>query len=354
MIHLHESKGEQIDASGKLFELHTMRHLLGGAHAQHYRDDELGHPEAAAETLRKRVTPEDHDTVVKSSAAAADRIKDHIQANHPGFKVHKVTWTSNKRDIQRFHDEHKTGGTQSDQDNADYVVSIKHPKTGEVRHVGISSKYTADPTARSPGLTALSTMSKVDHEHTKNIIDDHDKKINKIMGFKGESSAAKVEAFRKVNASGSKQEKENKRLADDVGRARGVTLAQHFHQAFSSIHPKNPNARNEHMRGVLSVLSGSGGERSVPTITLGTDKKKVPSIKDDSTSVDEKLGKMKSFHTKPTGNNLHFYGIHKDTGEEVHFGKLELRSKSVNSSPHIPLQGFRVGSFLKGKKKTST
>ena len=107
------------------------------------------------------------------------------------------------------------------------------------------------------------------------------------------------------------------------------------------------------MRGVLSVLSGSGGERSVPTITLGTDKKKVPSIKDDSTSVDEKLGKMKSFHTKPVGNNLHFYGIHKDTGEEVHLGKLELRSKSVNSSPHIPLQGFRVGSFLKGKKKST-
>ena len=257
---LHEATGQGIDATGKLFELHTMRHLAGGDHPRHYRDDNLGHPAAAAETLKGRVDQEEYDKVLKSSEAAADRIREHIAKNHPGFVIHKVTWASNKRDIQRFHEDNKTGGTQTEQDNADYIVSIKHPETGEIRHIGISSKYSADPTARSPGIDALSNMAKANSDETRNIVRDHDKKISSVMGFTNQSSEAKSDIFRRITAGGSKEELSKKREVDDISRSRGVTLAQHLHKAFSNIHPNNIAARNEHMKGVISTLSGAGGK----------------------------------------------------------------------------------------------
>jgi len=353
-LFIYEAEGSSIDASGKLFEIHTMKHLLGGnTHASHYRDKDLGSPESAAETLRRRVSPEEHDKIEDSSRMAADRIRDHINSNHPGFKVHKVTWTSNQSDVQRFHDERKTGGTQSEQDNADYIVSLKHTKTGEIRHIGISSKYTSAPTARSPGIKSLSDMAKVDQSKANDIIKSHNKKIDDTMGFTNESEKGKADIFRKINESGTKKQRAQKQIADDHGRARGVALASHFHKAFEAIHRKSPTARHAHMKGVISTLSGAGGQRSIPTVTLGTDKNKIPSIKQESSNIDEKLDQMKSFHTKPVGNRLHFYGVHKDTGEEHHLGTLELRTKSVTSSPHVPLQGFKVGSFLKGGKKST-
>jgi hypothetical protein len=342
-----ETTGQGIDASGKLFELHTMRHLLGGKHPTHYRDDELGHPAAAAETLRGRVTPEEHDKVDNSSKLAAERIKEHIKDNHPGFRITKTTWTSNKTDLQKFHDEHNTGGTQSEQDNADYIISLKHPKTGEVRHIGISSKYTSAPTARSPGLQALSSMAKIKHDDTQKIVNQHSKKIDSTMGFTNQSEKAKADVFRGINEGGSKAQKSKKQMADGHARARGEALATHFHKAFSAIHLKNTSARNAHFKNIISTLSGEGGRRSIPTVTLKTDKNKVPSIKKESSTVDQKLDQMKSFHTKAAGNRVHFYGIHRDTGEVHHLGTLELRSKSVNSSPHIPYQGFKSGTLLK-------
>jgi len=322
---------------GVAFELHTM-HALTGSPPDNFRTKEGKSPSEAAVHVQKSMAPQDHIESKAAGTHAAGALKDHLKKTHPEYKISKVHWTSEKKDIQKFHDAHNSKKQQTVDDNADYVVSLKHPKTGDVKHVGVSSKKESHSTM-TPGHKTLAKM----HGGSDGVstIKTFNAKLDKHMekskpGFSGMTSKAKADHFRVLRSSTKPADIEVHNQAKSIARDRGVALANHHHEHFSKT--STPN-----MKKAVKSLVGSGN-KSIETLKVHHEKGKTH-ISDYDSKANKFVDSMNKVHTTVDKNRIHFHGT--DSKGATHkLASLEFRSKSLGSSPHTPYNGSKPGASL--------
>lgn len=126
--------GASADTKGKLHELLTGFHMLGGKHMSKHPDIEGDSPKEAHDKLKAKVTPEEYKKISQRAKEAAADLKTKIEGQ--GHKVHDVHWTSKPGDIER-----STGiASTQKQDASDIVVHTKKGK--KVGFHGVSLKVT--------------------------------------------------------------------------------------------------------------------------------------------------------------------------------------------------------------------
>lgn len=319
---------------GVAFEVSTMKSLKG-SHPDSFRSEEGKLPEQVEQDMKDRLGSE-HSSIEKEGSKAADALKQHLAKTHPGYKIQNVTWTSNKKDIQKYHEQEKTGGQQTNDDNADYVIKLKHPKTDHIEHISVSSKRGSE-SAKTPGHNTLSQLTGGEQSAPVKIEKEHNKRIDELMdkhipNFSSMTSAQKANAFRGFK---------NPKVANEarsIARERGVATAEHYHGEFSKL-------SHEKMKEAIRSLAGAGS-KSFGTHLKVSSKNGNIAVSEPDTQINNTLNNMKSFHTTHENNRVVFHGT--DHEGKVHkLAHIEFRSKSLNSSPHVPYIGTKVLGGLK-------
>lgn len=310
---------------GVAAELLTQKHLNNGKMPSRYNDEAGRGPSEALAHHTSIISPETATTIHDHAKKIADAVRDHF----PHHEVIGTTWSSSKGDLQRHHDTHKTGGKQTEYDNADFIVHLRHKKTGEVSHHGVSLKYGKDPTDLNPGIPSISKLTNSSEEGANKIINNHNKKIDDAFesvhkGFSKLSKEAKADVIRQAKTT----HPEVHKLGNEIARQRSTELANHFHSGFKDM-------PIEGKRAAVSAISGSG-QKSIPTskVVMNPNTSKVK-VSDEDTVRNQKLSRYSDIHSEVVGGKIHFHGVLPDGTVHKRIASLEIRSKSTNSSPHV-------------------
>lgn len=158
--------GSAADTKGKLHELLTGFHLLGGRHMSKHPDIEGDGPEEAYEKLRKKVSPAEHKAIEERARATAADIKSKLP---PGHVIHDVHWTSKSGDIER-----STGiASTQKEDASDIVIHSKKGGRGKVLYTGASLKVTDSTNhnvpVSNPGMESMYGADAILQEHRDGI-----------------------------------------------------------------------------------------------------------------------------------------------------------------------------------------
>lgn len=324
------------NSKGVVAELLTQQHLNNGNIPPRYNDEVGRSPAEALDHHTSTLSPETTTTIHEHTKKIADAIRTHF----PDHEIVGTTWSSTEGDYQRHHDAQKTGGTSSDYDNADFIVHLKHKKTGEISHHGISLKYAKDPTDLNPGIPSISKMTNSSEESANKIIDKHNKRIDDALesvhkGFSKLTKNAKSDIIRNAKTT----HPEIHKMANQIAHERSAELANHFHSGFK-------NLSIEGKRAAVSAISGSG-QKSIPTSKVVMNPKTSNvKVSDEDKIVNEKLGRYSDIHSEVVGGKIHFHGVLPDGTTHKRIASLEFRSYSTNSSPHkIKITG--KGNFKK-------
>ena len=321
---------------GVAFEVSSMKALKNGEHPTSFRDKEGKKPADVEHEMKTRLGSEEHSSIENEGKKAAEALKQHLSLTHPGYEIHDVTWTSNPSDVQRYHEKESTAGQQTRDDNADYVIKLRHPKTGDIRHVSVSSKRGSE-SAKTPGHNTLTQLTGTDEKEPRNIEAQYGKKLNDLLGkhisgYSGMSSEKKADAFRNFK---------NSKVADqarEIARERGVATAKHYHEQFSKL-------KTHQIKEAVKSIAGAGSKSFETHLKVSSKGGKVAVSAPDE-AINNTLNNMKSFHVVHENNRVTFHGVDHE-GNTHKLANIEFRSKSLNSSPHIPYIGTKV---LKGMK----
>ena len=125
----------------------------------------------------------------RSAKQTSEEIRKYLK-NHPEFKDHQISnvhWTSNRDTAKKEGDHEKTTGIKDVNSNADLILTLKHPKTGQTKYVGISAKYGTEPQPnyRNDGLAALEQKSGLKKETLTDIQKAHDQDMADRLGYTG-------------------------------------------------------------------------------------------------------------------------------------------------------------------------
>jgi hypothetical protein len=187
---LHEDVGSdkdkvKNDTKGKMHEILTGYHLLGGKHMPKHADKHGDSPQEAHDKLKKTITdPDKYKKMDARAKSAAADIKKQVETG--GYKIHDVHWTSKPDDVTR------STGIESNKtnDSSDIVVSTKKKhsdgKSTTIHH-GRSLKVT-DSTSKHVPISNLGIKSagpnaaSIHAEHKKNILRKFPKLANTSNG----------------------------------------------------------------------------------------------------------------------------------------------------------------------------
>lgn len=309
---------------GVAAELLTQKHLNNGKIPPRYNDEAGRSPAEALAHHTSTFSPETTTTIHEHAKKIADAIRTHF----PDHEVIGTTWSSTEGDYQRHHNAQKTGGTSTEYDNADFIVHLKHKKTGEISHHGISLKYAKDPTDRNPGVESISKLMNTEKRGGDEIVKKHNQKIDDAFeavhkGFSKLSKNAKSDVIRQAKTT----HPEVHKMANQIAHERSAELANHFHSSFN-------NLSIEGKRAAVSAISGSG-QKSIPTTKVAMNPKTSNvKVSDEDKIVNEKLGRYSDIHSEVVGGKIHFHGVLPDGTRHKRIASLEFRSYSTNSSPH--------------------
>jgi hypothetical protein len=191
------SSSESSDDKGKLHEILLAKHLnpLGAlplhhrAEADIYGDkSEGGTPEQVHNKLKARISEAAYKEIDSHAKQTAAALLSHLEKNEFDRKhIDTVHWTSNRDTAKKPGDHEKTTGIRDPNANADLILSYKHPKTGEVRHVGVSAKYGTgeQPNYRNDGLASLEQKSALAPGTLTKIQKEHDQDMADRLGYTG-------------------------------------------------------------------------------------------------------------------------------------------------------------------------
>lgn len=313
------------NSKGVVAELLTQQHLNNGNIPPRYNDEVGRSPAEALDHHTSTLSPETTTTIHEHTKKIADAIRTHF----PDHEIVGTTWSSTEGDYQRHHDAQKTGGTSSEYDNADFIVHLKHKKTGKISHYGISLKYGREPTDRNPGVESVSNLMNTEKSGADEIVKKHNDKIDNEFesvhkGFSKLSKTAKSDVIRQAKTT----HPEVHKMANQIARERSAELANHFHSGFN-------NLSIEGKRAAVSAISGAG-QKSIPTLKVAMNPKtsKVK-VSDEDKILNEKLGRYSDIHSEVVGGKIHFHGVLPDGTMHKRIASLEFRSYSTNSSPHV-------------------
>lgn len=233
------------DDKGKLFELLHARHMHPeNIFPTHYRDEISGKsPEETHNAIKARISPEEYKTIEGHARDSAERMRTHLteQGHNPAHITH-VAWTSNgAKDVAKF------TGQDDPHNDSDVMYQFKHPKTGVVKHVGVSLKYGSqkDPNFRNPGLESLQRMTGANTLVSR--FTKHKKKIRQL-GYNESSAEKNHEVWKKEK--GSKRGK----AADASKLETTRNMAKDIHKALSG---KSSDELRDYVRGIVAAKTKS-------------------------------------------------------------------------------------------------
>ena len=182
------------DDKGKLHELLLAKHLHPeNKLPEHHRSESeeySGTPEQVHNRLKKeKVSKEAYGEIDSHAKQTSEEIRKYLK-NHPEFKDHQISnvhWTSNRDTAKKEGDHEKTTGIKDVNSNADLILTLKHPKTGQTKYVGISAKYGTEPQPnyRNDGLAALEQKGGLKPGTLSGIQKAHDQDMSDRLGYTG-------------------------------------------------------------------------------------------------------------------------------------------------------------------------
>lgn len=176
---LSEATEQQTSANSKNNRNGVMHELLTGyhlhkppKHMEKHPDVNGDSPQEAHDKLKAQMTHEEYAHAHEKAKMAAKAIHEHHAKHNPGFKFHKVHWSSKPGDMKR-----STGIEASQkQDASDIVLTHKKPD-GTDHHTGVSlknsTKSSVNVGASNHGVGTMHSKAKEHHE-------DHQNEIHKI------------------------------------------------------------------------------------------------------------------------------------------------------------------------------
>lgn len=187
------SSSEASDDKGKLHELLLSKHLNPKKKLpEHHRsenDEYGGTPEQVHDRLKEKMNPNSYKEINSHAKQTAQAVMNYIAA-HKDFKDHDISnihWTSNRDTNKKPGDHEKTTGIKDVNANADLILTMKHKKTGNVKHVGVSAKYGTEdqPNYRNDGLASLEQKGGLKPGTLTDIQKTHDKDMADRLGYVG-------------------------------------------------------------------------------------------------------------------------------------------------------------------------
>jgi transposase len=187
------SSSEASDDKGKLHELLLSKHLHSKKRLpEHHRsesDDYGGTPQQVHDRLQQKMNPNSYKEIDSHAKQNSEAIRKYIK-NNPEFNGHDISnihWTSNRDTVKKSGDHEKTTGIRDPNANADLIVTLRHPKTGAIKHVGVSAKYGTEvqPNYRNDGLAALEQKGGLKPGTLTDIQKAHDQDMADRLGYTG-------------------------------------------------------------------------------------------------------------------------------------------------------------------------
>ena len=298
----------QNDSKGKLFEvLHAKFMHPKEEFPTHYRDEVTQKsPQETHDSIKKRITPAEYRTIHDHARSSAQHMKAHLkEQGHDPEHITHVAWTSNgESDVAKF------TGKDDPHNDSDVMYQFKHPKTGVVKHVGVSLKYGSqkDPNFRNPGLESLQRMTGANTLVSR--FTKHKKKISQL-GY-NESSAEK-------NHEVWKKEKDSARgkAANDSKLQTTRAMARDMHKALSQ---KSSNQLRDYIRQIVAAPTQTPVYRLHAHTTHNEAGSKVTHHVDEPTKdIDTHLDQFSEFVMDKPGKGISvtIKGRHKKTGKLV-------------------------------------
>lgn len=163
------------DTKGRLHELLTGYHLLGGKHMTKHSDVDGDSPKQAHDKLKEKVLAmengkEIYKKIYNRAKSTAEDLKKHV--SHGGHEVHDVHWTSKPGDIKR-----STGVDASQKEDASDII-IHGRKKGDkqvkdLHHYGVSLKVSDSGShnvpVSNPGIESSYGGQKILDKHREEI-----------------------------------------------------------------------------------------------------------------------------------------------------------------------------------------
>ena len=311
---------------GVLHELLVGKNLQGSHMETHDRIDDNGRretPKAAHDRLKAQIHPNDYRDINNKARSAAADLKAHVEEKHPGFKVHRVTHTSKPGDTEKVTGI-KAKQSGEDSDSSDNYITIKHPKTGEVRHIGVSLKVSKNTTKSLPssnlGIESSGSKSKeLLKQHQENIHAEHPeiKNIKKEAHHKDLSEARKEWARNNPEKHAAIKLK-NKSLLAKVALHQAAGLQAHLDSG-------NHEHVINHIRNVLAARKTPAQKAGVATFIKHTTYSPSSGVKhhisDPSEDHEHILKDHANITVRASGGSVNFIHTDPKTGKVTKFAR---------------------------------
>ena len=333
--------GASNNTKGVLHELLVGHHMQGGKHMEnHHLINEQGKresPKEAHDRLKSQIHPKDYEKINAKAKSAAKDLHALIKKRHPGFEVSHVHHTSKAGDTEK-----ETGvkASQSgpDSDSSDNYITVKHPKTGEVRKIGASLKVSdnASKNVPSSSLGMESSGSKA-----KELYKEHQKKVHKLAP--GLKDVKKEEHHKDIKDARKEWATKNPELHNKIKSHNKKLLADvaHHHAAELQTSLNNGNHEHviEHIRNVLAArktpAEKAGKAHFIKHTTYVTKSGIQHHTANPGEDHEHILKDHKNIKVKAAGGSVHFYHTDPKTGEEKKFAsqahKFDSQSDPLSS-----------------------
>lgn len=198
------SSSEANDDKGKMHELLLAKYLNPmkdengeGMLPLHHRagvsvsgdtSDKGKSPEDVHKDIKNRMSSAAYQEIDSHARQTAQAVLQHLEKNdYDRNHLGAVHWTSNRDTEKKGGDHEKTTGIRDPNANADLILTFKHPKTGEIKHVGVSAKHgtNEEPNYRNDGLASLENKAGLASGSLSQIQKTHEKDMEERLGYTG-------------------------------------------------------------------------------------------------------------------------------------------------------------------------
>lgn len=181
------------DDKGKLHELLLAKHLNSKRklplHHRSESDEYGGTPQQVHDRLKEKINPNAYKEINSHAKQTSEEVIRHINGikDYKDHDISNIHWTSNKDTLKKAGDHEKTTGIKDVNANADLILTMRHKKTGKIKHIGISAKYGTEeqPNYRNDGLAALEKKGGLKAGTLSDIQKAHDQDMADRLGYTG-------------------------------------------------------------------------------------------------------------------------------------------------------------------------
>ena len=310
------------NTAGTLHEILVGHHLNGGNHMIRHQNEFGESPLQAHDRLKSQIHPKDYARINAAAKSAADHLKEHFGKMHPGHEIDHVVHTSKHGDTEK-----ETGVAASQkEDSSDIYVTLKHPKTSDVKKHGVSLKVTG---STDKNITSANLGSGDSGETAKKLIADHRNNIltniaPKLKDIKNKDD--RKDWLRNNKTKSALIKIANKNLIGSVAEAQAKELQ-------NKLDTGNHEEVTSHVRKLLHAhktpAQTSGAAGFIKHTTFTTAKGSQHDISDPSEDYEDILKDHKNITVKHSGGNVNIMHNGKTFAFQAH--KFQSQSDPLSS-----------------------